>query len=587
METIASKVAALMPSLTEALERLVAIPSVAFPGYPAEPVEQMGREALDLVRAAGFTNAELMPVPSGYPPIYAEVPGPPGSPVVMLYAHYDVQPAPPEQGWTSDPWTPTRKDDGRIYGRGTADDKGGLVAHLGTMRAFDGRPPCTVRLIVEGMEETESNLPAFVKAHPDLFVADLFIICDTGNLRVAEPVFTTALRGDVACVVTVRTLEHPLHSGVFGGPAPDAMMALARLLASLHDDNGDVAVVGASTATWDGTDFGADEFRASADIRDGVGLAGTGPISQRLWARPSVNAIGVDMTSVAGSSNVLIPQARAKLSMRIVPGADPDKELDALADHLTSHAPGAPRSRWNAPKPRRRSPAGPTDRATPRRAGAYEEAFGKTPGEAGNGGSIPLLRYSAGRLAGRRVHPVGSVGHRRVPDPLVGRERRPRRAAAHDRHPGAVAAEHRGRLNSGSAASAGHNAEVDSARTTSNGGRLAATTAVVVAYALMAAVCRPLTGAALGAVLVAGAPLFWVGVRRRPRRAAPVGRRSVAVWSGLGVLAALFELGVFLGPDDAAHPTLSTLADPLLSTYPGRVLGYLLWVGAGLWLVSR
>lgn len=128
---------------------------------------------------------------------------------------------------------------------------------------------------------------------------------------------------------------------------------------------------------------------------------------------------------------------------------------------------------------------------------------------------------------------------------------------------------------------------MDSARITSHSGRLAAAIAVVVAYALVAAVCRPLTGAALGAVLVAGVPLFWVGVRRRPRRAAPAGRRSVAVWSGLGVLAALFELGVFLGPDDVTHPTLSTLADPLLNTYPGRVLGYLVWVGAGLWLVSR
>ena len=162
----------------------------------------------------------------------------------MLYAHYDVQPAPPEQGWTTDPWTPTRKDDGRIYGRGAADDKGGLVAHLGTLRVFDGKPPCTVKLILEGMEETESNLEAFVEAHPELFACDLFVVCDMGNLRVGEPVLTTALRGDVACVVTVRTLEHPLHSGVFGGPAPDAMMALARLLATLHDDDGNVAVDG-------------------------------------------------------------------------------------------------------------------------------------------------------------------------------------------------------------------------------------------------------------------------------------------------------------------------------------------------------
>ena len=143
----------MMPSLLDSLERLVAIPSVAFPGYPSEPVDRMADETLRMFRQVGFDTARFMEVPTGYPPIYGEIDGPKGSPTVMLYAHYDVQPAPPEQGWTSDPWTATRKDDGRIYGRGISDDKGGLVTHLGTMRVFDGRPPCTVKLILEGMEE--------------------------------------------------------------------------------------------------------------------------------------------------------------------------------------------------------------------------------------------------------------------------------------------------------------------------------------------------------------------------------------------------------------------------------------------------
>jgi len=218
-----------MPELLVDLERLVGIPSVAFPGYPPEPVNQMANQTLRLVQEAGFAHAELQAVPTGYPPVYGEIPGPEGAPTVVLYAHYDVQPAPPEQGWTTDPWTATRKDDGRIYGRGAADDKGGLVVHLGTIRIFDGQPPCTVKLILEGMEETDSNLEAFVEANPELFAADLFVVCDMGNLRVGEPTLTTTLRGEVVCVVTVRTLEHPLHSGEFGGPAPDAMMALARL----------------------------------------------------------------------------------------------------------------------------------------------------------------------------------------------------------------------------------------------------------------------------------------------------------------------------------------------------------------------
>lgn len=389
---IEAKVSSMMPDLLSNLEKLVAIPSIALPGYPAEPVQQMAESTLEMFREVGFTDARLMDVPSGYPPIYGEIQGPEGSPTVVLYAHYDVQPAPPEQGWTSDPWTAALKSDGRIYGRGAADDISGLVTHLGTVRVFDGKPPCTLRLVLEGMEETESNLEAFVEAHPDLFACDLFVICDMGNLRVGEPVLTTALRGDVACVVTLRTLEHPLHSGVFGGPAPDAMMALARLLTSLQDEDGNVAVAGVSTGAWAGTDLSEEELRSSADVLDGVRLTGLGSIGERLWARPSVNAIGIDMTDIASSSNVLIPQARAKISMRIVPGSDPRKELDALVDHLRTHVP------WGAQIEVERTKEAPGFRCDTGGPGyaaarwALEEAFGAPAGEAGSGGSIPLLR---------------------------------------------------------------------------------------------------------------------------------------------------------------------------------------------------
>ena len=391
-EEIEARTAALMPGLLEDLAKLVSIPSIAFPGYPSEPVVEMGQVTLELFRAAGFTDARLMDVPSGYPPIYGEIQGPEGSPTVVIYAHYDVQPAPPEQGWTSDPWSPTTKADGRIYGRGAADDISGLVAHLGTLRLFDGKPPCTLKLILEGMEETESNLEAFVEAHPELFACDLFVICDMGNVQAGEPVLTTALRGDVACIVTVRTLEHPLHSGVFGGPAPDAMMAMTRLLATLQDDDGNVAVAGVSSSVWAGADFSAEDFRASADVLEGVDLTGSGDVVDLLWARPSINVIGLDMTDIAGSSNVLIPEVRAKISMRIVPGSEPVKELDALVHHLETHAPWGAQvevERTKQAPPFRCDTSGPAYAAA---RWALQEAYGKPAGEAGSGGSIPLLR---------------------------------------------------------------------------------------------------------------------------------------------------------------------------------------------------
>ncbi|HEX3299712.1 MAG TPA: M20/M25/M40 family metallo-hydrolase [Actinomycetota bacterium] len=392
VEQAKSAATAMMPTIKEELDQMVGVASVAFPGYPPEPVHQMADTVLRLFKDVGIENAALQEVPEGYPPIYGTLDGPEGAPTVVLYAHYDVQPAPPEQGWTSDPWTATKKDDGRVYGRGAADDKGGLAIHLGTLRYFDGSPPCTVKLIVEGMEETNSNLESFVEAHPDLFACDLFVVCDMGNLAAGEPTLTTTLRGDVACIVTVKTLEHPLHSGVFGGPVPDAMMALAQLLATLHDENGNVTVEGVSSFEWDGMDFSEDDLRAGADMLDGAEVVGTGSIGSRLWSHPSISAIGIDTTSIDGSSNVLLPVAKAKLSMRIVPGSEPKKELDALVRHLETHAP------WGATVEVERTKEAPPFRCETGGPGyaaarmALEEAYGSAPGEAGSGGSIPLLR---------------------------------------------------------------------------------------------------------------------------------------------------------------------------------------------------
>lgn len=390
-ESLRRTIAGLMPDLLEGLGSLVRVPSIAFPGYPEEPVLEAAERTAELARRAGFADAALQPVPWGYPPVVGEIAGPEGSPTVVLYAHYDVQPAPPEQGWTSDPWTPVVRDDGRLAGRGSADDKSGIAIHLATVRAFGGRPPCRVRLVVEGMEETTSNLEDFVRSHPDLFGADVFVVADMGNLETGVPTLTTTLRGEVSCVVTVTTLEHPLHSGVFGGPAPDAMMALARLLATLHDDAGDVLVDGVTRADPPSGDVSEPDFRAMADLLDGTAVVGTGPIGARLWSSPSVSAIGIDTPTVDGSSNVLLPSARAKLSMRIAPGADPGAELDALARHLEAHVPWGATvevERVKVAPPFRCRSDGPAFAAART---ALEEAFGRPPVEAGSGGSIPLL----------------------------------------------------------------------------------------------------------------------------------------------------------------------------------------------------
>ena len=390
-EEILSKTRAHMPGVVEKLKNLIRHPSVAFPGYPPGPVTAMADATAALLKECGLTDVRLIDIPGGYPAVYGEIPAPPGMPTVMMYAHYDVQPAKKEDGWETDPWTPVEKN-GRIYGRGAADDKSGIVITAASLAVFEGKPPVGVKVLIEGEEETNSHLEAFVAQHPDLFRCDLFIIGDMGNISVGVPALTTSLRGEVSCIVEVSTLDHAVHSGTFGGAAPDALITLVRMLSTLHDANGDVAVQGLRSYTHTTTDYPKEIYRQSAGLLDGVNLIGTGPISSRLWARPSVTVIGIDAPSICASANILIPRAAAKISMRISPDADPRHEVQILMDHLRAVAP------WNVhvdvtevsvssgficPT---RGPGFSAARS------ALETAFKKPVMEKGTGGSIPLLQ---------------------------------------------------------------------------------------------------------------------------------------------------------------------------------------------------
>jgi len=389
-DELSAGVAKLMPEVIERLEALVRIPSVAFPGFDPAPVHEMGAAVVELFEAAGATGVSLVEVPDGYPCVFADLPGPEGSPTVLLYAHYDVQPAPKSQGWSSEPFEPVTKDDGRIYGRGAADDKSGLVIHYGTLKLL-GELPCRIKILVEGEEETISHLEAFVEANPEKFSADAYVIADIGGQEVGRPGLTTALRGDVACTVTVRTLKFPVHSGLFGGAAPDAMTAMIRILDTLHDENGDTVIPGVDTSSWDGADMEEWVYRDGSAVLDGVDYLGTGTLSDRIWAKPSVTVLGMDLPTTAEASNVLLPEVTAKLSMRIVPGSDGEAQLDALMNHLRSQRP------WNCEVEVNRVKVGhafAVDQTHPAIVAAneaLEAAYGAAVESIGSGASIPLV----------------------------------------------------------------------------------------------------------------------------------------------------------------------------------------------------
>ena len=388
---IRAKARSLMPGVVEDLSALVSHASVSFPGFPAEPVLLCAAAVVDVLKRAGADNARLLEIPHGYPAVYAEVAGPPGAPTVLMYGHYDVQPAPVHAGWDTDPWTATLKEDGRLYGRGAADNKSGVVIPAACLSIFDGKPPVTIKIVIEGEEETMGHLEEFVEENPELFACDVFVIADMGNQRVGEPIATTTLRGDVSCRVEVQTLDHQLHSGRFGGPTPDALMALIRMLDTLLDDDGSCAVPDAEAFEWPGADMSEAELRDGAAVLPDVELIGAGSVASRLWSKPSVNVLGIDAPSVVDAANILIPKATAVISMRIAPGADAEAEREKLMAHLRSVVP------WNARvniTPFKAlsafaAPAGGPALAAALDAGA--EAFGRKVGQAGSGGSIPLL----------------------------------------------------------------------------------------------------------------------------------------------------------------------------------------------------
>lgn len=383
---------ALMPGIIADLSLLIRYPSVAFPGCPKEPVHAAADAVLALLKRSGLSGARFLEIPGGYPVVYGEIPPPPGAPVVVLYAHYDVQPAKKENGWETDPFAPVIKD-GRLYGRGSADDKCGIAAIAAALALFGGRPPVGIKVVIEGEEETESHLDAYVAAHPAFFACDAFVILDNGNLSAGEPALTTTLRGVVSCTLEVATLDHPVHSGMFGGAAPDALGVLVRILASLYDAEGRVAVAGLASAAPPDADYPAWTFREGAGVLDGVALAGTGPLGARLWSEPAVTVIGIDAPSVAGAANILVPRARAKVSLRIAPDADPGCELSLLMAHLAKAAPGG--AKVEVTETGRSAgftcPAGHP--ATLAAKEALAAAYGRPVREKGSGGSIPLLSF--------------------------------------------------------------------------------------------------------------------------------------------------------------------------------------------------
>ncbi|HET6938231.1 MAG TPA: dipeptidase [Nocardioides sp.] len=398
----------LMPALRSDLEDLVRIESVSADPGRASEVWRSAEAVADLLRAEGFASVDIVSADGGGPAVLGHKPGPEGAPTVLLYAHHDVQPENDHADWDSPPFEPTERN-GRLYGRGAADDKAGIVAHLGALRVFGDDLPVTVKVIVEGEEEVGSDtLPVLLAEHKDKLAADVIVIADSGNWDIGEPALTTSLRGLVRMYVEVRTLDHGVHSGMWGGVVPDALMTLSRLLATLHDDAGNVAVEGLVGGPAADVTYPEERARAESGIAEGVDWIGEGTMVERLWTKPSLSVTGLDAPAAQGASNTLVPSARAFLSLRIAPGDSTSNASARLREHLEKHAPwGAQVTCTLADKgePIVIDATGPAYDAA---RAAFTEAWdGVAPVDMGVGGSIPFIAEFLDTFPGASVLVTG------------------------------------------------------------------------------------------------------------------------------------------------------------------------------------
>jgi acetylornithine deacetylase/succinyl-diaminopimelate desuccinylase-like protein len=387
------RIADLMPVVRDELTELVAMRSVADPRqFPAEECARAARWVRDRFADVGFSDARLEETVDGSMAVVGSRGcSHPGAPTVLLYAHYDVQPPLDDDAWRTPPFELTEID-GRWYGRGAADCKGNIVMHLAALRALGDALPVNLKLVVEGSEEQGTGgLEAYVAANAEVLRADAILVCDTGNAAVGHPAATVSLRGMVNVVVTVEASTSEIHSGMFGGAAPDALAALVAMLATLRDEHGNTTITGLdNTRSWTGAPYPPEQFRADAGTLEGVSLLGDGSVSDMLWARPAITILGIDCPPVVGSAAAVVPKAAARLNLRIPPGTSPEVAQPALAAHLEAAAPWGVHVAVEVEatgSPFEADTDGPAYRAM---AAAMQESYGTPMAHLGQGGSIPL-----------------------------------------------------------------------------------------------------------------------------------------------------------------------------------------------------
>lgn len=382
-----------MEQSTQDLIDLVSIPSVSADSFDQAHLQESARWIAQRAETLGLdTQIIELTTPDGKkgrPAVLATRQPAPGKPTVMLYAHHDVQPPGDSDLWDSAPFEAVERD-GRLFGRGTADDKAGVIAHLAAIAA--ARPGVGITLFIEGEEEIGSpTFVDFLQAHKAELEADVIVVADSSNWQVGSPALTTSLRGVTQVTVTVSGLDHALHSGMYGGPVLDSVTLASRLIATLHDERGNVAVEGLLSRDDTVVDYPEEQFRKDAGVLEGVELAGQGSITSRMWTKPAISVTAMDVTPVELVSNTLIPSTTFVLSLRVAPGQDAGDAADKLVAHLKANAPFGAHVDVTIDERGPSFEAGEPTESFKLMQWALEQAWGTPSVDIGVGGSIPFI----------------------------------------------------------------------------------------------------------------------------------------------------------------------------------------------------